>query len=101
MKLYYCFNGLCDYEYFINEEQVIEILYRIIGIAIEYEAVEFYFKMYYEDILEKFNDSAYWEYLSETKADIIDSRRLNKYCREIRAEDYILGMKRNDEIRNI
>lgn len=98
MKLYYCFNGLCDYEYLIDDEKIIKTIYRLSGKIIECEAVEFYLNFYREQILDEFLDSAYWEYLGETKADFIDDRRLASYQRLIETEDEILGVRKDGRL---
>jgi len=94
MTLYYCFNGMFDYEYPIDDEKIIKTIYDVVGIVIECEAVNFYAKIYYEDLLEKYNADAYWCYLSDTKADFIDDKRLARHLQELEAEDEILGVRK-------
>lgn len=94
MKLYYCFNGVFDFEYYVNDLDVAYELSKIVDLVIEIEAVKKYANIYTEYLESRFKDDAYWEYLAETKADFLDDKRLNRHQRELNEEDRILGVKR-------
>lgn len=95
MKLYYCFNGLCDYEFEVGIEEVMDAIRIKLRIMIEEEAVDFYFTNYNDMIAEYFGRQAYWEFLQTTRCDFLDERLMKKYRRAIREEDKILYGKKN------
>ena len=90
MKLYYCFNGLFDYEYEIGIEDVINAIYRQFNYIIEEKAVEFYFVNYNDIIQRGFIQKAYWDYLQEVKSDFLDEKLMRKYRRVIKEENKML-----------
>jgi hypothetical protein len=90
MKLFYCFNGLYDYEYEIGIEDVINAIYQKFDYIIEVKAVDFYFENYNDIIGAYFTPNAYWEFLQETKCDFLDEKLMKKYRRAIREEDKML-----------
>jgi hypothetical protein len=90
MKLFYCFNGLYDYEYEIGIEDVINAIYQKFDYIIEVKAVDFYFKNYNHIICECFEAKAYWEFLQDTRCDLLDEKLMKKYRRAIREENKML-----------
>ena len=96
MKLFYCFNGLYDYEYEISIEDVINAIYQQFNYIIEEKAVEFYFKNYNYLITDYFIKKAYWEFLQDVKCDFLDDKLMRKYKKIIREEDKMLYGKYKD-----
>lgn len=90
MKLYYCFNGLYDYEYEIGIEDVINAIYQRFDFIIEEKAVDFYFTNYNDIIGTYFTPNAYWKFLQDTQCDFLDEKLMKKYRRAIREEDKML-----------
>lgn len=90
MKLYYCFNGLCDYEFEVSVEDVIDAVKNKLRKTIEEEAVDFYLKNYNDIINEHFVNKAYWEFLQITQCDFLDEKLMKKYRRAIKEEDKML-----------
>ena len=90
MKLFYCFNGLYDYEYDIEPQDVIVAIYKTLNIIVEEKAVDFYYKNYNELITNYYNDEAYWEFLQSVRSDLLDEKLMKKYRRAVREEDLML-----------
>lgn len=90
MKLYYCFNGLFDYEYEIGIQDVINAIYQKLDFIIEEKAVDFYFTNYNDIIGAYFTSNAYWQFLQDTRCDFLDEKLMKKYRRAIREEDKML-----------
>lgn len=98
MKLYYCFNGLYDYEYEISIEDVIDAIYHRFNLTIEEKAVNFYFKNYNDEIKNAFISKVYWQFLQDTKCDFLDEKLMKKYRRAIREENKMLYGEANEYI---
>jgi hypothetical protein len=90
MKLFYCFNGLYDYEYSIEPKDVIVAIYKTLNIIIEEKAVDFYYTNYNEMVTKYFTDVAYWEFLQEARCDLLDDRKIKRYKRIVEEEDKML-----------
>lgn len=78
----------------MSDLEIARELSKIIDLAVEVEAVRNYAKIYMIYLEEKYQNEAYWEYLSETKADFIDEKRLARHQQELEAEDEILGVRK-------
>lgn len=90
MKLYYCFNGLYDYEYEVGIDNVVNAIYQKFNFIIEEKAVDFYFINYNSIISDFFIDNAYWQFLQEERCDLLDERLLKKYKRIMKEENKML-----------
>lgn len=90
MKLYYCFNGLYDYEFEVGISDVMNAIRVKLRIMIEEEAVDFYFVNYNDSIKDYFDKTAYWEFLQNTRCDFLDEKLMKKYRRIIKEEDKML-----------
>lgn len=96
MTLYYCFNGLYDYEFEVDIDDVKDAIYEKFNLTIIEEAVDFYFRKYNKEICDIFVNIAYWEFLQETRCDFLDEKLMKKYKRAIREEDKMLYGKSNN-----
>ena len=90
MKLYYCFNGLYDYEYEVGIDNVVNAIYQKFDFIIEEKAVDFYFVNYNAIISDFFVGNAYWQFLQEERCDLLDERLLKKYRRIMREENKMM-----------
>lgn len=90
MKLYYCFNGLYDYEFEVGVKDIINAVDAKLRLMIEEKAVDFYFENYNDIIGDYFRSMAYWDFIQETRCDFLDEKLMKKYRRAIREEDKML-----------
>lgn len=90
MTIYYCFNGLTDYEYVLEEFDIQQAMYLLYGEKISRDAVDYYFDIYKWIIKEFYFEKALIRYQEEYYQVIIDDVKLRHLKQELENESRIL-----------